>query len=382
MVYVPDFQGQSIRAQQAGLQLGSQVGRGINNALMAPYNQQLMQQRIQSGELGLETTKLKQKLLQQQIQAGELGLGSGRLQFSQEQDQADQASFIQGMANSLAVTDKEKRDEIYMGLKEAYGDKPGIAQVMDSLIGMDNEQQLENVYGFINNQFGKGGSKPASADIAEFEKLEELKSTGTPEQVQAFEKIIGIAQDKKLSGKSERALIDAQDAYINAGQAAREMEVLRNDISRAEIGGGIKATFSETLKDILGTQDEVSRLRRRFRRIITSEAISSLPPGPATDKDIENAFKGFPKDNANVEQIKSFLTGASKLARINERFNEFKAEYIGENESTVGLIKAWKEKTKDVDYLSDILNPKDDLLKVQDTNVLSDEDLLKKYGGR
>lgn len=231
----------------------------------------------------------------------------------------------------------------------------------------------------IPNQLGKQKTESKTAEAKNFEKRAEIERSGTPEQLMVFDKLLGLQKDPKLSNKAEKAIIDSQDAYFSAGESARKMELLADDVGRRDIGGGLAATASETLKDILGSQDEVTNLRKRFNAIRASQSVTNLPPGPASDKDIALALSGFPKETANASQIISFLRGQAKLARIDEKYNEFKAEFIAENNSVKGLIKEWKLKLSDPDFTSGILSPKDNLKSVQgglNVSELSDDDLF------
>jgi hypothetical protein len=92
----------------------------------------------------------------------------------------------------------------------------------------------------------------------------------------------------------------------------------------------------------LGTQDDVSELKRRFNQVRLSEGLKNLPPGPATDRDVQEAFKGVPKENASPEQVTSFLRGASRLARFEAGYNQYKSDYISRNSTGKGLNQGWR----------------------------------------
>jgi len=152
----------------------------------------------------------------------------------------------------------------------------------------------------------------------------------------------GLLKDPKMSASLEKQLVKAQDDFFKFSEQARQMDVLANDINSIDISGGLKSSLSETFKSILGSTEEVTALRQRFNAIRTSQATANLPPGPASDKDIQLALSGFPKENANAETIISFLRGQKKLAKVNEKFAEFKANFYAVNKSPSGLVPAWK----------------------------------------
>lgn len=149
-------------------------------------------------------------------------------------------------------------------------------------------------------------------------------------------------QAGKLSAGLEKALLTAQDRVVEAQRNANEYTVLASDFERLNLEGGLASTVSETFKGILGNQDDVTEFRRRFNKVRLSEGLKNLPPGPATDRDVKEAFKGVPKESAGPEQVASFLRGAARLARFDAGYNQFKADFIAQNRSGAGLNKSWR----------------------------------------
>jgi len=218
------------------------------------------------------------------------------------------------------------------------GDIAGLQQGYAA--GIDAGRQL----GYIKPDARQGAKKSGedTALIKNYDRLEKLKKTGTKEQVAVFEKMAGLLKDPKMSASLEKQLVKAQDDFFKFSEQARQMDVLANDINSIDISGGLKSSLSETFKSILGSTEEVTALRQRFNAIRTSQATANLPPGSASDKDIQLALSGFPKENANAETIVSFLRGQKKLAKVNEKFAEFKANFYAVNKSPSGLVPAWK----------------------------------------
>lgn len=162
------------------------------------------------------------------------------------------------------------------------------------------------------------------------------------EQELALKQQIEQRQQTKLSGPLEQALLKSQDDVAAAQQASSEFDILANQVEDADLTGGVAATTSETFKQLLGSQDDVTEMRRRFNKVRLSEGLKNLPPGPATDKDMEQAFKGVPPENAPASQIASFLRGAAKMARFDAGYNQFKSDYITDNSTAKGLNREWR----------------------------------------
>jgi hypothetical protein len=143
-----------------------------------------------------------------------------------------------------------------------------------------------------------------------------------------------------LSAALEKRLFDAQDAAVAADRQVAQAAALSSDFERLTAGGTV-VSMAEFIKRVTGTADEASELRRQFNEVRLSRALKNLPPGPATDKDVEQAFKGVPPENAPPEQVQSFLRGVEKMSALDAEFNRFKANYISKKKTATGMLEAW-----------------------------------------
>lgn len=119
---------------------------------------------------------------------------------------------------------------------------------------------------------------------------------------------------------------------IAAQQSAEKMEDLADRLEKASIRGGVAAKVSEGWKKISANQDELTRMRAEYNRIVTPAAMAQykkFASGSTSDKDIDTAMTGVPKDTDNQETMVSFLRGAAKLQRIDSIMNNAKTEWLG-----------------------------------------------------
>jgi hypothetical protein len=138
-------------------------------------------------------------------------------------------------------------------------------------------------------------------------------------------------RDTKLDDSAIKIINTAVPTSIALEQAAGNTIDLANKIEQAAGTSGIAGKFSETLKSITGNQDAVTQLKNEYTRIRNSAAIKSLPPGVATDKDIELALKGIPPENANPAVIASFLRGMAKMQQYEAASEGAKADWVFSN---------------------------------------------------
>lgn len=125
------------------------------------------------------------------------------------------------------------------------------------------------------------------------------------------------------------SVASAQQNYALADRA----KSLADSFAATPMTGGWQATAVTAWKGFWGTQDGVSGLRQTYQALINSQAVKNLPPGPASDKDIQLAKQGFPPPNAGKDYIVSFLRGMEKMQRIAAQNDDRRANWIAANKS-------------------------------------------------
>jgi hypothetical protein len=335
----PDIAGSISR----GLKVGSQ----FRQAQLQPKIQDLRTRASQGDQAALnelagiapaEATKI------QQFQAGEAqrqqGISENRIK-----------SVVEGALQVKNLPDDRSRlnflKQRRIDLQEQAETDPSISTVdTDELINLYESGKIEEANALIDSvvntgiQFGVIKAPTTKPQELEIER-DKLTQRQTEQQFKEEQAEIKAGQ---LSATVQKILNTSQDEAFEAGKRSRSLSVLATDVNNLDIGGGLASTFSESIKAILGSQDDVSDLRRRFNAVRASQSVQNLPPGPASDKDIALALSGFPRENASGQQIVSFLKGAAKLEGINAAFQNFKSNLISETGGTKNLIKKWKTK--------------------------------------
>lgn len=185
----------------------------------------------------------------------------------------------------------------------------------------------------------------------EYSQYQQLKKSD-PDAAKEFGRAAGFIDEvgQELSVHLQKRLSDSTDMAIESRSNVAEFENLADQIEGANIGGGIfQGSWAERVKDITGQQDAVTSLRKRYNAIKGSQVVKNLPPGAASDADIALALAGFPTDNASGPQLASFLRGVAKLEERQANFQDFKANYISENRTERGMLKAYKEQQEEAE---------------------------------
>lgn len=144
-----------------------------------------------------------------------------------------------------------------------------------------------------------------------------------------------------------KAVNEATVTAIASTQSADKMLGLAAQIEKAagDLGGGISAKAGEAWKRAFGDQNELSRIRSEYSRIVTPAAMAAyktVASGHTSDKDIETAMVGVPSDTASPATMASFLRGAAKLQTYSAVLENAKSEWLGANRN-LGKAKADSE---------------------------------------
>ncbi len=168
----------------------------------------------------------------------------------------------------------------------------------------------------INSQISDRGTRlKIDLDKAAMETAEKLGSLGTT----------------KLDAAQRKIVDEAVVSAATANQVAGNLESLASQFESAGGGWGQISRMGEFFKNSLGMQNQMSALRQEYIRVRNNLAMKSLPPGPATDRDIELAMAGFPKETANSQEIAQFLRGMSKLSKIESSVSSARADWVSAN---------------------------------------------------
>jgi hypothetical protein len=330
----------------------------------------------------LPTTELKISYLQRRV----AGIDGGEIPGSDSNDSREALGLYQ--SGRIEEADALVASVVQSGIENGIIEKPDSGQFTLGQTRFDNKGNVISQVAAkpptptpLQRNLEAAGLKPGTLEFKDailkdvnktksnqkdFNTYQELKKTD-PEAAKIFGQVSGFItiEGKELSVHLQKRLSQATDKAVKSRSNAVEYNTLAARFEDANVGGGyLEASWKEAYKDAVGSQDGVSELRRRYAAVRGSQVVDNLPPGSASDVDIALALAGFPSENASGKQLASFLRGTAKLELAKADFEDFKANYISENNSERNLLKSWK---------SDQSN------KVS-AEKLSDDDLKKSLG--
>jgi hypothetical protein len=154
----------------------------------------------------------------------------------------------------------------------------------------------------------------------------------------------GVVGQKDTPTYVGEAILEASDEYGKAsGQAARAQSMAQNFRANADkMPRGLPGQIDAFVRKALGTEDELNLLRTDFIGFKNELMTGSLPPGVASDRDIALIQAGFPNDFSNPDLVAEFLDARARILAGKARFAAFKATYLSQNQSPIGLFEAWQ----------------------------------------
>lgn len=139
----------------------------------------------------------------------------------------------------------------------------------------------------------------------------------------------------ELPADARKLVNDAVTEAATLQQSADRFNNLANQLDAAGGGFGAFSSARDMFDKTFGVANGMRELRQEYVRLRNTAAIKSLPPGPATDKDIEMALKGFPSETADARSIAQFLRGMAKLQEIDAGLANAKTDWLANNRGSL-----------------------------------------------
>lgn len=140
-----------------------------------------------------------------------------------------------------------------------------------------------------------------------------------------------ISEAPKLSVNMEKGIETAVNNATASSNSANSMSALAQQFRAEKPTTGLFGNAQNMFAKLTGSDTTLRDLRIRQNALVNSQVLKFLPPGPATDKDVEIVRQGAPTDMDNPETVARWLDAMANLERRNAQFYEFKAEWMSAN---------------------------------------------------
>ena len=120
-------------------------------------------------------------------------------------------------------------------------------------------------------------------------------------------------------------------AASSADQLAKRLEKLEN------FGGGAALTAEEAYRQFAGLRDERSQVITAAQNLINSNVLDMLPPGAASDADVQLVKAGAPQPDAGRDELISYARAVARVNRAANKWNSQRAEWISTYKNEQGF---------------------------------------------
>ena len=151
---------------------------------------------------------------------------------------------------------------------------------------------------------------------------------------------------RMMSGDAlQRGLQEYQTASFGASQNVEGIDQVLGAMDELGPDGwgetGFVGQAGQRWREFTGTENAVDMARKQYEGIKTTRAIQNLPPGVASDKDIELVLKPFPSSFTSYEQLQDYLKKLKRGEQKIQEYNNFSARYLSNSGMRDGMIDAW-----------------------------------------
>jgi hypothetical protein len=251
------------------------------------------------------------------------------------------ALALQERATALGTTENQKETRRKAAVTELQG------FMQDPRVSKEDKLQVRGVLqGLATGQTDVEAVEPQLQGFRDRFKPKAVGSRAAPQQVEVLEeqpdgsmkKVTKFALQDPVTGKltyetvgltppKEFAPKDTSGAKkgdvaqsarspwedMNEVAATSAISLIRNKNLATQIASepdkatGLVSQVRTKVLDIAGLRDAEENLKTEFLRGVNTEIIGSLPPGVASDRDIEIFSSGFPDDSRSTQQILEYL---------------------------------------------------------------------------
>lgn len=140
-------------------------------------------------------------------------------------------------------------------------------------------------------------------------------------------------------GEVDNQVLESDQRLADVSSLGRTMD----EIGEENWTAGLQGRLGEEWKQLSGAEDALSMARRQYTRIRNTKAVQNLPPGVASDKDIDLVMSGFPTEFTNFAELRQYVRDMEKVEQKISAYRNFESKWITDKGTRAGLLSAWKK---------------------------------------
>lgn len=143
-----------------------------------------------------------------------------------------------------------------------------------------------------------------------------------------------------LGDQQQKTVNDAQTSAAAARQTYQNTATLANQLANApDFASGFGASVNDTMSKLTGNKDAGQQLRGQLAQFANSSILSELPPGSASDKDIQLVRNGVPSDTASKDTWQAYLSAVGRLQQTAAVVQNAKSDFVTANRGSLAPLQ-------------------------------------------
>ncbi|KVL90760.1 hypothetical protein [Burkholderia stagnalis] len=187
---------------------------------------------------------------------------------------------------------------------------------------------------------------PGGANVATWQEMQGADGmkyrqgfTRSGEPVSGARVLVDNPYGGPLSEFQQKSVNDAQTAAMSASQTYQRTASLASQLANApDFSSGLGATFNDWMTKTTGNKDAGQQLRGQLAQFVNSTILESLPPGSASDKDVQLVRNGTPSDTASKATWQAYLAAVGRLQQASAIASAGRADYLTANRGSLGPL--------------------------------------------
>lgn len=143
-----------------------------------------------------------------------------------------------------------------------------------------------------------------------------------------------------LGDQQQKTVNDAQQSAAAAKTTYQNTAYLANQLASApDFSSGFGASINDTLTRVTGNKDAGQQLRGQLAQFANNSILGELPPGSASDKDIQLVRNGVPSDTASKTTWQAYFSAVGRVQQAAALYQNAKADFVTTNRGDLGPLK-------------------------------------------
>ena len=155
-----------------------------------------------------------------------------------------------------------------------------------------------------------------------------------------------LERKRAMTGETEKQIFDAHQKVETAGNSASRLGDIASRLEDAHrqglwTGGVGGRALSWWRQNVSGDYETMDSIKQDLRKEVNQLVIDNLPPGVASDRDIQIARMGYPPEWADASYLAAYMRGLQKIRVLETAFYRHKGMYLSANENPKGMTGDW-----------------------------------------